>query len=162
MCHDKLTSPHILLHSYIILQALLSRAVCLNCVLITGNIRVCTGCRQRYPKPPQPPFDLCVRPQEWQKFVPTGTYRKFIHTSKIWQCILSCEHSDKMPFRHPCNSCCRCSPAASCSHRTYCGTYASLLTMTTPLLAHTDNNLVYPCFTCLYFFVVVVSFFSLP
>ena len=34
---------------------------------ITGNIRVCHGCRQKYPKPPKP-FDLCVKHQEWQKF----------------------------------------------------------------------------------------------
>ena len=40
---------------------------------VTGNIRVCRGCRQRYPKPPQPPLDLCVRQQEWQEFVPTGS-----------------------------------------------------------------------------------------
>ena len=35
---------------------------------IKGNIRVCRGCRQNYTKPAVPPFDLCVRHQEWQEF----------------------------------------------------------------------------------------------
>ena len=35
---------------------------------ITGNIRVCRGCRQRYPKPALAPLNLCVRHQEWQQF----------------------------------------------------------------------------------------------
>jgi hypothetical protein len=37
---------------------------------IRGNIRVCHGCRQKYPKPPLPPLDLCVKHQEWQRFGP--------------------------------------------------------------------------------------------
>jgi hypothetical protein len=40
---------------------------------ITGNIRVCRGCRQRYPKPAVAPLNLCVRHQEWQEFTgPSG------------------------------------------------------------------------------------------
>ena len=40
---------------------------------ITGNIRVCRGCRQRYPKPALAPLNLCVRHQEWQEFAgPSG------------------------------------------------------------------------------------------
>ena len=37
---------------------------------VRGNIRVCHGCRQRYPKPSLPPLDLCVKHQEWQHFGP--------------------------------------------------------------------------------------------
>ena len=40
---------------------------------ITGNIRVCHGCRQRYPKPALAPLNLCVQHQEWQAFTgPSG------------------------------------------------------------------------------------------
>ena len=35
---------------------------------VTGNISVCYGCRQKYPKPCQPPDDLCVRHKEWREF----------------------------------------------------------------------------------------------
>ena len=41
-------------------------------LFISGNIRVCRGCRQRFIKPPLPPNDLCVRHQEWQEFTPVG------------------------------------------------------------------------------------------
>jgi len=37
---------------------------------ITGNIRVCHGCRQKYHKPALPPHNLCVRHKEWQSFGP--------------------------------------------------------------------------------------------
>ena len=40
---------------------------------VTGNIKVCRGCRQKYVKPSVPPMDLCVRHQEWQEFVPVGS-----------------------------------------------------------------------------------------
>lgn len=38
---------------------------------ITGNIRVCRGCRQKYVKPAMPPNDLCVHHKEWETFGPT-------------------------------------------------------------------------------------------
>ena len=37
---------------------------------ITGNIRVCCGCRQKYTKPAFPPHNLCVRHKQWQSFGP--------------------------------------------------------------------------------------------
>ena len=40
---------------------------------ITGNISVCAGCRNKYPKKPTPPDDLCIRHQEWREFVPAGS-----------------------------------------------------------------------------------------
>ena len=40
---------------------------------VTGNISVCYGCRQKYPKPCQPPDDLCVRHKEWREFFPPGS-----------------------------------------------------------------------------------------
>ena len=36
---------------------------------VVGNISVCRGCRQRYPKPAIPPLDLCIRHKEWQEFI---------------------------------------------------------------------------------------------
>lgn len=39
---------------------------------ITGIIRICRGCRQKFVKPPVPPSDLCVHHQEWQEFTPVG------------------------------------------------------------------------------------------
>jgi len=38
--------------------------------LITGNIRVCCGCRQKYSKPALPLHNLSVRHKEWQSFGP--------------------------------------------------------------------------------------------
>ena len=41
---------------------------------ISGNIRVCRGCRQKYSKPVSPPLDLCIRHKEWQEYLgPLGT-----------------------------------------------------------------------------------------
>ena len=39
---------------------------------IKGNISVCIGCKNRYPKNAQPPDDLCIRHQEWREFTPSG------------------------------------------------------------------------------------------
>lgn len=39
---------------------------------ISGNISVCIGCKNRYPKSRQPPQDLCIRHQEWRTFTPRG------------------------------------------------------------------------------------------
>ena len=40
---------------------------------ISGNISVCYGCRQKYPKPCVPPNDLCVQHKEWREFFPPGS-----------------------------------------------------------------------------------------
>ena len=40
---------------------------------ITGNIRVCIGCRNNYPKSPKPPHDLCIRHEEWRHFTSPST-----------------------------------------------------------------------------------------
>ena len=40
---------------------------------IAGNISVCAGCKNRYPKNPLPPNDICIRHQEWREFIPTGS-----------------------------------------------------------------------------------------
>ena len=40
---------------------------------IRGNISVCIGCQNRYPKTKQPPDDLCIKHQEWRQFTPHGT-----------------------------------------------------------------------------------------
>lgn len=33
---------------------------------IVGNISVCAGCRNKYPKQPTPPDDRCIRHKEWR------------------------------------------------------------------------------------------------
>lgn len=43
---------------------------------ITGNIRVCRGCRQKYAKPAMPPNNLCVRHKEWQTFGPADNRQR--------------------------------------------------------------------------------------
>ena len=40
---------------------------------IEGNISVCQGCRNKYPKNPLPPQDLCLQHQEWREFTPAGS-----------------------------------------------------------------------------------------
>ena len=42
-------------------------------VFITGNISVCAGCSNRYPKRPTAPYDVCVRHTEWRSFTLDGT-----------------------------------------------------------------------------------------
>ena len=55
---------------------------------ISGNIRVCRGCRQKYIKPAVPPNDLCVRHQEWQEFTPSCTQRRFGNV--YYHCNVAC------------------------------------------------------------------------
>ena len=40
---------------------------------ISGNISVCSGCRNKYPKQPVSPYDLCIRHQEWRSFMSPTT-----------------------------------------------------------------------------------------
>lgn len=40
---------------------------------ISGNMSVCYGCRQKYPKPCVPPNDLCVQHKEWREFFTPGS-----------------------------------------------------------------------------------------
>ena len=40
---------------------------------VSGNISVCAGCRNKYPKNPIPPDDLCIKHQEWREYTPTGS-----------------------------------------------------------------------------------------
>ena len=40
---------------------------------ITGNITTCIGCKNRYPKSPQPGYDLCIKHQEWRQFMSPST-----------------------------------------------------------------------------------------
>ena len=40
---------------------------------IVGNISVCYGCRNRYPKNPKPPDDICLQTEEWRQFTPAGS-----------------------------------------------------------------------------------------
>ena len=58
---------------------------------ISGNIRVCRGCRQRFVKPPSPPHDLCVRHQEWQEFTPVGgSFPQHRYGNVYYHCNLPC------------------------------------------------------------------------
>ena len=40
---------------------------------ISGNISVCIGCKNKYPKSPKPPQDLCIRHEEWRQFTPPNS-----------------------------------------------------------------------------------------
>lgn len=40
---------------------------------IAGNISICAGCHNKYPKHPSPPDDLCIKHQEWRKYMPAGS-----------------------------------------------------------------------------------------
>ena len=42
-------------------------------VFISGNISVCAGCSNHYPKPATPPYDLCIKHTEWRQFKVDGT-----------------------------------------------------------------------------------------
>ena len=40
---------------------------------IAGNISTCIVCKNKYPKPPWAPHDLCIKHQEWRQFVSPST-----------------------------------------------------------------------------------------
>ena len=40
---------------------------------ISGNISVCSGCRNKYNKNSVPPDDMCIRHQEWREYTPPGS-----------------------------------------------------------------------------------------
>ena len=40
---------------------------------ISGNISVCSGCRNKYNKNSVPPDDMCIRHQEWREYIPPGS-----------------------------------------------------------------------------------------
>ena len=40
---------------------------------ITGNITTCIGCKNKHPKQPQEPYDLCIKHQEWRQFMSLST-----------------------------------------------------------------------------------------
>ena len=64
---------------------------------VTGNIRVCRGCRQKYVKPAQPPIDLCVRHQEWHEFFPPGSSCAQMRFGNVYyHCNVPC-----IKARHP-------------------------------------------------------------
>lgn len=40
---------------------------------ISGNISVCIECKNKYPKTPKPPQDLCIKHEEWRQFTLPNT-----------------------------------------------------------------------------------------
>ena len=58
---------------------------------IKGNISVCIGCSNRYPKSPKPPEDLCIKHQEWQQFTPQGAdLPQTKYTNVYYHCSPEC------------------------------------------------------------------------
>ena len=57
---------------------------------IAGNIRVCRGCRQRYPKPALAPLHLCVRHQEWQEFTGSSGDPQTRYGNAYYHCNIPC------------------------------------------------------------------------
>ena len=60
-------------------------------LFLSGNIRICRGCKQNFQKPPTPPYDLCIRHQEWQEFTPAGSTLRYgnVYYHCNVPCILS-------------------------------------------------------------------------
>ena len=108
---------------------------------VTGNIKVCRGCRQKYEKPPIPPMNLCIRHKEWQEFVPSGSASTQVRFGNVYYhvnipCILTrCPYFTSDMLVIPPGV-----AITSCSYRTSCTTYASLLALMTVLCA---SSLVY-------------------
>ena len=60
---------------------------------VCGNISVCRGCRLKYPKPPTPPMDLCIRHREWLEFLsPFGVPQKRFGNA-YYHCSVPCVQS---------------------------------------------------------------------
>ena len=68
--------------------------VCVNpffLCFIKGNISVCTGCKNHYPKNAQPPDNLCIKHQEWREFTPAGCETAQSKFSNVYyHCKLQC------------------------------------------------------------------------
>ena len=65
---------------------------------ISGNIRVCRGCKQKYTKPTSPPLDLCVRQKEWQEYLgPLGTPQTR-YGNVYYHCNIPCIRSRNPDF----------------------------------------------------------------
>ena len=66
-----------MLHStYLIIQHVLYSEQ----YLITRNISVCPGCRQKHSKPALPLHNLCVQHKEWQLFGPMDNRQQHCET----------------------------------------------------------------------------------
>lgn len=39
---------------------------------IEGDVSVCYGCRNKYPKKAEPPDNICLQTEEWREFTPPG------------------------------------------------------------------------------------------
>ena len=82
--------PH---HSF----TLVHKAPLLLC-FVMGNISVCYGCKQKYPKPPTPPNDICVRHKEWREHFPPGSSTSSSrHGNVYYHCNVLCIQA-KCPF----------------------------------------------------------------
>jgi hypothetical protein len=65
---------------------------------VSGNLSVCYGCRQKYPKPCQPPHDLCVRHKEWREFFAPGSATAQTRFSNVYyHCNTPCIQA-RCPF----------------------------------------------------------------
>ena len=101
--------------TYLIIQHVLYSEQC----LITGNIRVCCGRRQKYSKPALPLHNLCVRHKEWQLLVSwtTGKQDLEMFTSTVTYPVsrLCGQVSVRRCYTFPK---CGCS-ALTCPHQAY-------------------------------------------
>ena len=50
-----------------------SQQMIFNIKFISGNVSICYGCRNKYPKKPSPPNDLCLQTVEWRQYFPQGS-----------------------------------------------------------------------------------------
>lgn len=58
---------------------------------IKGNISVCFGCKNKYPKSPSPPYNICIRHTEWREYVPRGSEDKHTKYGNVYyHCRLYC------------------------------------------------------------------------
>ena len=68
---------------------------------VIGNISVCYGCRQKYPKPASPPHDICVKHKEWREYFPPGSSTSSSRYGNVYyHCNLPCIRA-KCPFFEP-------------------------------------------------------------
>ena len=62
-----------------------------NVVFISGNIKVCQGCHNNYPRPLLPPNDICIQHSEWREYLPPGcTATKSKWGNAYYHCNVSC------------------------------------------------------------------------
>jgi len=67
---------------------------------IEGNVSICYGCRNKYPKKAEPPDNICLQTEEWREFTPPGALAPQTRWSNSYYLRVRCVQL-KWPYFDP-------------------------------------------------------------